>query len=195
MATYLKSEITKKNIFNKANQLFSEQGYNSTGIDQIVKSIGMTSGVFYNHYISKSELLAEVIQTKIKNSEDTMLAVQNKESAVEWVVRVLKLYLSTEHRDSKTQSCPLTTLSTELIQLRLQEQTGLLQYTQKFTEILQRRLLIISADNKDKAHSIVSLCVGAVLLARLETDSVLSQKILDQAYDSCVQLILPQAKL
>lgn len=189
MLKYKKSEHTKQRILAKANELFSENGYQATGVDQITESIGMTSGVFYNHFKSKSDLLNDIIQHKIQRSSELLLVVQEKESAYAWVQRALRVYLSREHRDSKTNSCPLTTLSTEIVQLDLQQQTGLLLYTQSFAEILQRRLLILSPGNKSKAHAIMAMCVGAVQLARLEKDDMKSMQILNETYQACLQLI------
>lgn len=193
MLKYKKSEHTKQRILAKADQLFSENGYQATGVDEITQSIGMTSGVFYNHFKSKSELLNDIVQNKIQRSSELLLVVREKESAYAWVQRALRIYLSREHRDSKTQSCPLTTLSTEIVQLGLQQQTGLMQYTQSFAEVLQRRLLILSPENKSKAHAIMAMCVGAVQLSRLEKDDTKSVQILDDTYQASLQLITQRA--
>jgi TetR/AcrR family transcriptional regulator, transcriptional repressor for nem operon len=189
MLKYKKSQHTKQLILAKADQLFSENGYQATGVDEITSSIGMTSGVFYNHFKSKSDLLSDIIQNKINRSNELLLVVREKESAFTWVKRALQIYLSREHRDSKTNSCPLTTLSTEIVQLDLQQKTGLMQYTQSFAEIMQRRLLILSPENKSKAHAIMSMCVGAVQLSRLEKDDMKSMQILNETYQACLQLI------
>lgn len=189
MLKYKKSEQTKQRILAKANELFSENGYQATGVDEITQSIGMTSGVFYNHFKSKPELLNEIVRHKIERSSELLLVVREKESALTWIQRALQIYLSREHRDSKTNSCPLTTLSTEIVQLDLQQQTGLMQYTQSFAEVLQRRLLILSPNNKSKAHAIMALCVGAVQLSRLEKDEAKSTQILNDTYQACLQLI------
>lgn len=190
MSKYKKSETTQRRILETANKLFSECGYQNTGIDEIAGAIGMTSGVVYSQFKSKSEVFNAMMQNKIERSQETLLVVQQKESAHHWIQRALRIYLSSAHRDSKSESCPLTTLSTEIIQLGLQKSTGLLDYTRQFAEVLQRRLLIISPENKDKAHAIMSLCVGAIILSRLEKDQEKSQIILDQAYTSALSMVV-----
>lgn len=184
-----KGQKTKYEILKKANQLFSEKGFDATGVDDIVRSLGLSSGVFYNHFESKIDLLKQVVENKILKSRELLLDVQPKESASEWVGRALKIYLSKQHKDSVRQSCPLTTLSQELIKLNLHHQMGLSNYTSEFFQILNRRLLMMNPLNTGKANSIMSMCVGALMLARLEKDEQKSLAILKDCYQSCLMLI------
>ncbi len=184
-----KGQKTKQEILKKANQLFSEKGFDATGVDDIVRSLGLSSGVFYNHFESKTALLKQVVEGKIQKSRELLLDVQAKESASEWISRALKTYLSKQHKESTHQSCPLTTLSQELIKLNLHHQTGLSQYTNEFFEILNRRLMMMNPLNAGKANSIMSLCIGAITLARLEKDESKAQAILNDCYQSALMLI------
>ncbi|MDR3023496.1 TetR/AcrR family transcriptional regulator [Chryseobacterium sp.] len=47
---------TKDRIMKTADQLFYFQGYQSTGINQIIKEANIAKGSLYNHFKSKSEL-------------------------------------------------------------------------------------------------------------------------------------------
>jgi hypothetical protein len=130
-----------------------------------------------------------VVESKIQKSRELLLDVQSKESASEWVSRALKIYLSKQHKDSTHQSCPLTTLSQEMIKLNLHHVTGLSQYTNEFFQILNRRLLMMNPLNAGKANTIMSMCVGALILARIEKDEQKSQAILNDCYQSALMLI------
>lgn len=46
----------KDKILEKASYLFHTQGYNSTGINQIIEESGVAKASLYNHYKSKEEL-------------------------------------------------------------------------------------------------------------------------------------------
>ncbi len=184
-----KGQKTKSEILKKANELFSIKGYESTGVDEIALAANISSGVFYNYFNSKSELLKQVVEIKIERSKELLLVVQHKESANDWILRILKMYLSTEHRDLVHKSCPMTTLSQELVKLNLHNSVGLTAYGKEFAEILNRRLLMISSKNVGLASSVMSLCVGAVQLARLESDSMKSSQILNDAYTTATGLI------
>ncbi len=184
-----KGQKTKELILKKANQLFSEKGFDATGVDEIVGSLNLTSGVFYNYFSSKNELLKNVVDIKIQRTKELLLVTEAKQSAIEWVQKVLKIYLSVEHRDAIHQSCPITTLSQELIKLNLHESTGLSEYTKEFAEILNRRLMMISPANAGLANAIMSLCIGALILSRLEKENEKSVKILNDAYQAAIKLI------
>ncbi len=184
-----KGQKTKELILKKANQLFSEKGFDATGVDEIVGSLNLTSGVFYNYFSSKNELLKNVVDIKIQRTKELLLVTESKQSAIEWVQKVLKIYLSVEHRDAIHQSCPITTLSQELIKLNLHESTGLSEYTKEFAEILNRRLMMISPANAGLANAIMSLCIGALILSRLEKENEKSVKILNDAYQAAIKLI------
>ena len=43
-------------------RLFSENGYNGTGIKEIVDEVGVPKGSFYNYFKSKEEFTVEIIQ-------------------------------------------------------------------------------------------------------------------------------------
>lgn len=189
MEKITKGQKTKLQILERSNHLFSEKGYASTGVDEIVGSLNLSSGVFYNHFSSKAELLQAVIDLKIQRSKEVLLVAQEKESAMMWIQRILKDYLSSQHRDGISQSCPVTTLSQELIKLNVHQSTGLGNYTREFTEILNRRLMILSPKNEGKAVAMMSLCVGALILARLECDVIKSDQILFEAYRTALGMI------
>lgn len=186
---FKKGQLTKMKLVEMAQKLFAENGYQQTGVDSIADSLGLTSGVFYTHFKSKIELLKKALEYKINFSKDFLLTSKNQESASDWVKRILKVYLSKDHRDSLAKACPLTTMSQELIKLKISEQVALAEYTQEFADYLQQKLLTISHQNQDKARPLISLCVGAVQLSRLETDPIKSNQILNQAYHAALAMI------
>jgi AcrR family transcriptional regulator len=49
--------VVKDKIIETASRLFFEQGYNSTGINQIIEEAGIARGSLYNHFESKIDLL------------------------------------------------------------------------------------------------------------------------------------------
>jgi AcrR family transcriptional regulator len=51
---------TKERIMKRAMDLFAEKGFDTVSIRSIAREVGITPGSFYNHYISKEELLEAV---------------------------------------------------------------------------------------------------------------------------------------
>ena len=58
----MKESATKKRILEVASRLFYKQGYNSTGINQIIEEAAIARGSLYNHFPSKRDLLTAYIQ-------------------------------------------------------------------------------------------------------------------------------------
>lgn len=187
--TLTKGQLTQNKLLQEANRQFSQKGYDATGVDSIVEALGLTSGVFYAHFSSKKDLLTKILQIKIQRSRERLITPLEKESAADWLKRALKTYLSIEHRDALQSSCPMTTLSQELMKLNLETVTGLEAYSREFAEVLNRRLMMMSHQNQGKATAIMSLCLGAITLARLEKDVSRSNKILSEAYEAALSLV------
>lgn len=53
----MKTEKVKDRIIRVASDLFYKQGFNSTGINQIIAEADIAIGSLYNHFSSKNELL------------------------------------------------------------------------------------------------------------------------------------------
>jgi AcrR family transcriptional regulator len=52
-----RGEIVKEKIINAAGRLFYEQGYNLTGINQVIEEADIAKRSLYNHFDSKTDLL------------------------------------------------------------------------------------------------------------------------------------------
>ncbi|MGW7573396.1 TetR/AcrR family transcriptional regulator [Streptomyces sp. NPDC054765] len=52
---------TRAQLIGTARHLFSERGYSSTTIAEIVKSSGLTAGALYHHWAGKEALLVDVV--------------------------------------------------------------------------------------------------------------------------------------
>ena len=60
----VKSQKRKK-IVDKAWELFAKNGYEETKVEDITKDLGISKGSFYTYFVTKDELLYEVLE-KIK---------------------------------------------------------------------------------------------------------------------------------
>jgi AcrR family transcriptional regulator len=56
MTTNDESKSKRDEIIEAASKLFYEQGYNRTGIQQIIQEVGAAKGTFYSHFKSKEDL-------------------------------------------------------------------------------------------------------------------------------------------
>lgn len=56
----------REQIYTTALNLFEERGYYGTGMGDIAKDIGMATSSLYNHYSSKQEILAEIMENSME---------------------------------------------------------------------------------------------------------------------------------
>ena len=54
---------TKARILDIAEDLFSEKGYDSTGIDEIARGVGISKSVIYYHFKNKEQILGTIIES------------------------------------------------------------------------------------------------------------------------------------
>ncbi len=68
----------KTRIIDTACRLFYEQGYNSTGINQVIKEAGVAKASLYQHFPSKEDLLAEYLKVSSATTSQTLQSVMEK---------------------------------------------------------------------------------------------------------------------
>ncbi len=58
----LKPEQTRRRVIDGAAEAFADLGYEGARVTDIAKAAGLSSGAMYNHFQSKAELLAAVVE-------------------------------------------------------------------------------------------------------------------------------------
>lgn len=58
--------LTKEKLLDKGVSLLMEQGYHGTGLQDVLTSVGVPKGSFYNYFSSKEEFGADVIRHYIE---------------------------------------------------------------------------------------------------------------------------------
>ena len=67
MARPRRSESTRQELLDLGVKLLSENGYNGTGLKQILDAAGVPKGSFYNYFPSKEAYAAEIIEHYMGN--------------------------------------------------------------------------------------------------------------------------------
>ncbi|MHC1684769.1 MAG: TetR/AcrR family transcriptional regulator [Clostridiaceae bacterium] len=113
MAKITKGEQSKNRIIEAAAGLFLRQGYNATGINDILAVTGLPKGSFYHHFASKKDLAIEVsvyFDNKIGNW--ILKTSQGKEWEVFVNDLISEMILGAEN--SKHFGCPFAVLGLEI---------------------------------------------------------------------------------
>jgi AcrR family transcriptional regulator len=60
-----RTKATKAKILDAAQEIFSEQGFEHTQLDQVAARAGYSRGAIYAHYASKEELFLELMEKRV----------------------------------------------------------------------------------------------------------------------------------
>ncbi len=62
-------EITRKRILHVAEELFSKNGFDGTGMERIAKAAGINKATIYYHFKSKNEIISSLFQSIVEDGE------------------------------------------------------------------------------------------------------------------------------
>lgn len=168
----------RQRLLDQGVTLLMEQGYHGTGLQELVKSVGVPKGSFYNYFESKEAFSAEVVKHYIDpfiKQLDRQL--QRKDVGAASALRAYfdELIEETERRDFKG-GCLLGNLigeigdTSDLCQTSLREAVH--RYRDKLREGLARGQREGSfrndMDAKEMADLLVNFWQGALLRMKIE---------------------------
>ena len=147
---------TKKNILDTASRLFYHQGYNNTGINQIIEEAGVAKASLYQHFKSKEDLLIEYLEVVFKQTMQRLRdAAENKSIAQEKISAIFKF--ASEYTNSKDfYGCNFLNIAAEIpkdnhrVYALIQQQKN--EIRSLFTEIL-----IVNAKGKNARQNAANL--------------------------------------
>ena len=164
---------TRRRIVEEAARLFRQDGVGATGLQPLMKALGLTHGGFYAHFKSKDDLVETALRHAAAQLDEVTAPLAEAERPL---ALLIEQYLSPRHRDNPGAGCPLPTLSAELGQRGTPSPTT--------DSIVRRRLAMIEAslegeDAGERAVLLLASLVGALQLSRSVQDEALSQRILE----------------
>ncbi|MGZ7456851.1 TetR/AcrR family transcriptional regulator [Pseudomonas sp. Ma2-10] len=172
---------THQRIIKEASARFRRDGIGATGLQPLMKALGLTHGGFYSHFKSKDELVEKALQAAGEQVDVICAELFAQDRPLEAFIDV---YLSEWHQTSPDEGCPLPTMSAEL---------GLRgQQSPTTDEVLNARLEQVQGSLEDQNAAdqsivIMSTLVGALLLSRSVENPELAQRILDVTRTSLKQ--------
>lgn len=172
---------THQRIIKEASARFRRDGIGATGLQPLMKALGLTHGGFYSHFKSKDELVEKALQAAGEQVDVICAELFAQDRPLEAFIDV---YLSEWHQTSPDEGCPLPTMSAEL---------GLRgQQSPTTDEVLNARLEQVQGTLEDQNAAdqsivIMSTLVGALLLSRSVENPELAQRILDVTRTSLKQ--------
>jgi AcrR family transcriptional regulator len=171
-------QTTRERIVNSARRLFNRRGFSEVTIDEIMEHAGLTRGGFYRHFATKEQLYADAVRQFLCLRSPERWQKKHVDACAEGpelATMIVNAYLSREHLDDRSGSCPLVALPSDVAR-------GGKAVKGAFREVLGNMIEIFATnlsypDARERALSLVALCVGAMVIARAIDDAELGEEI------------------
>jgi TetR/AcrR family transcriptional repressor of nem operon len=158
----------REKILDAAGKLFRAKGFDAVTVAEVMQAAGLTHGGFYGHFKSKDDLVAATLAQAFKPAEGEVD-----------LAAFTRRYLSPRHRDDFAGGCSTAGLAAETIRqepaARAAMTEGLRQTIERFSRGAPGKT---AAARRRAAIGRWSAMVGALILARLSDDRVLSDDVL-----------------
>jgi len=170
---------TRSKVLEVAAKAIRSDGPDRIGVAGVMAEAGLTHGGFYAHFKSKDELVTAAIGQMFEESRARMKHEMDGHPPAEGLANYIDFYLSKRHRDARGAGCPMAALASDLPRLPEQTRELFAEGAQRLVESMTEKLTALGyAHPQALARSTVSELVGALSLARVETDAARSDAIL-----------------
>jgi TetR/AcrR family transcriptional repressor of lmrAB and yxaGH operons len=167
---------SKKRALRTAAELFRRQGYNGTGLNQIVAESGAPKGSLYFHFPGgKSELAVEAVTASgraVGNAIGRVL--ESTDDAAEAIGRVIDFIAADLRHSDYQHGCPVGSVAVDVASTSEPIRTACREIFDEWQATIARRLEKSGWDEQaasDDALVVVSLLEGALVLARSRRDT------------------------
>jgi TetR/AcrR family transcriptional repressor of nem operon len=176
---------TRAKVLEVAAKAIRKDGPDRIGVASVMAEAGLTHGGFYAHFKSKDDLVAAAIEQMFEESRKRLKHEMEDRDPAEGLAAYIDFYLSKKHRDARGGGCPMAALASDLPRLPDETRALFAEGTRRLTDTMAEKLAAMSyADPQALARSTVSELVGALSLARVETDAERSDNILADSRQS-----------
>lgn len=176
-------EEKRKELLKASGSLVKKGGFAATGVDALMQAAGVTSGAFYSHFSSKSDLLKALVESELLASRE-MWVGNPHETAEEWLCFALDRYLNIGHVKHPETGCVLPCLAAEIARADVSVRELFAQELLKGQEILAKHLR-----SEDLAWAFLCQLVGAILMARAMPNEDLQRTIIEASKHSLKEAI------
>lgn len=101
-------------IVETASRLFYTQGYNSTGINQLIAEAGVAKASLYQYFPSKEDLLVEYLTFTAESTNKALSAIVDKEATPKAKVLALFDFLLKFGQQNDYQGCNFLNVASEI---------------------------------------------------------------------------------
>ncbi len=176
---------TRHRVLVEAARAMRETGPHRVGVADVMARAGLTHGGFYAHFKSRDDLVAAAVGQMFFEALSELDRLARDRAPADALSAYISFYLSPAHRDSRTAGCPLPHLAADAPRLGPDARDCFAVGVERLTAVLSGLLKGLGRPDPDaEAGSLLAELVGALSLARAETDPVRSDAILARSRSS-----------
>lgn len=176
---------SRERILRKAADAVRDTGLESVSVGRLMRSVDLTHGGFYNHFGSRSDLLAQALERALVEGAKSATASMKPADAPRSYETRVRGYVSRAHRDARTSGCAIAALASDVARADVASRAVMSAHIDEFVGQLAQSL---QSQDEGDAMLAVSAMVGAVLLARVQTDPKKSDALLKSVRDRLLAL-------
>lgn len=173
-------EETRQRILETASRLFQEKGVDRVGVDEIMRTCGLTHGGFYVHFKNKEQLIAEACALAVDQRADEWKEQLRGLPPQEAFAAFLDGYMEC----AGSGDCPFASLGADVARHGKEVRKA---YTRKVEELVSFMTEELACGREEAILAIVAVS-GAISVASASSDPDFSREILETTRRNLVQL-------
>lgn len=176
---------SREKILRQAADQVRDNGLESISVGKLMRSVELTHGGFYNHFESRSDLLAQALERAlVEGAKSATASVKPGDAPRNYETRV-RGYVSRAHRDARTSGCAIAALASDVARADDASRAVMSAHIDDFVSQLTQSM---HSQDEGDAMLAMSAMVGAVLLARVQGDPKKSDALLKSVRDRLLAL-------
>jgi TetR/AcrR family transcriptional repressor of nem operon len=184
-------QATRQRILEAAGRRFKRDGIDGAGVAALMSDAGLTNGAFYAHFISKEDLVANVLADQLRAQRQSFEAQPSDRAGLETIIRS---YVSPQHRDQCADGCPSAALLEEIVRRPAATRQVYTDELLAIADDIAARLDPTDAEAaQTDALTLVGMMIGTLQLARALTDRDLSDQLLARGVETALRLLNERA--
>jgi AcrR family transcriptional regulator len=164
----MKKGQVREQILETASRLFYEQGYNATGINQVIDEAGVAKASLYQYFPSKDDLLHEYLSVEASTMLETLRVTLDRQNSVTGKIRALFDFINKRSKETDFQGCNFLNIVAEVPQSNTRIRKVIQKQKNDIRGIIKE---ILKEVKKEKlADPIYLLFEGALIESKVQQD-------------------------
>ena len=176
-----KGENNRTRIVEAADRLFYQRGYNQTSFSDIADITGIPRGNFYYYFKTKDDILAAVVDARVKQYEEALAELDNASDDPRQRLLALVDNMASSEDTVLDAGCPIGSLCAELAKDTAALQSKSREVFELLRDWMSKQFEQLGfTDGNEKAMDMLARMQGVAALACTFKDSAYLHRSIDE---------------